>query len=76
MVNKTVSDDGLEAGQIETLRKDSKDEKTYVSVMSDTGVLTFIDNSNRSANFIANKSNNLADRTLIHLVDNYLLYTE
>ncbi|HEX8015289.1 MAG TPA: fasciclin domain-containing protein [Flavobacterium sp.] len=76
LVNKTVSDDGLEAGQIETLRKDSKDEKTYVSVMSDTGVLTFIDNSNRSANFIANKSNNLADRTLIHLVDNYLLYTE
>ncbi|CAD0002164.1 fasciclin domain-containing protein [Flavobacterium salmonis] len=76
LVNKTVSDDGLEAGQIETLRKDSKDEKTYVSVMSDTGVLTFIDKSNRSANFIANKSNNLADRTLIHLVDNYLLYTE
>lgn len=76
LVNKTVSDDGLLGGQIETLRKDSRDEKTYVGVMSDKGVLTFTDKANRSASFIPNKSNNLADRTLIHLVDNYLLYTE
>lgn len=76
LVNKTVSDDGLFGGQVETLRKDSRDEKTYVGVMSDKGVLTFTDKANRSANFIPNKSNNLADRTLIHLVDNYLLYTE
>ncbi|MEO8239343.1 MAG: fasciclin domain-containing protein [Flavobacterium sp.] len=76
LTTKTVSDDGLLGGQIETLRKDSRDEKTYVGVMSDKGVLTFIDKANRSANFIPNKSNNLADRTLIHLVDNYLLYTE
>lgn len=76
LVNKTVSDDGLFGGQVETLRKDSRDEKTYVGVMSDKGVLIFTDKANRSANFIPNKSNNLADRTLIHLVDNYLLYTE
>lgn len=76
LVNKTVSDDGLFGGQVETLRKDSRDEKTYVGVMSDKGVLTFTDKANRSANFVPNKSNNLADRTLIHLVDNYLLYTE
>jgi uncharacterized surface protein with fasciclin (FAS1) repeats len=76
LVNKTVSDDGLFGGQVETLRKDSRDEKTYVGVMSDKGVLNFTDKANRSANFIPNKSNNLADRTLIHLVDNYLLYTE
>ncbi|MDR7209455.1 fasciclin domain-containing protein [Flavobacterium piscis] len=76
LATKTVSDDGLLGGQIETLRKDSRDEKTYVGVMSDKGVLTFIDKANRSANFIPNNSNNLADRSLIHLVDNYLLYTE
>jgi len=76
LATKTVSDDGLSGGQIETLRKDSRDEKTYVSVLSDKGTLTFIDKANRSANFIPGKSNNLADRTLIHLVDNYLLYTE
>jgi len=76
LATKTVSDDGLLGGQIETLRKDSRDEKTYVGVLSDTGVLTFIDKASRSANYIPAQSNNLADRTLIHLVDNYLLYTE
>lgn len=76
LVTKTVSDDGLLGGQFETLRKDSKGEKTYVGVMSDTGVLTFIDKAKRSTNYIPSRSNNLADRTLIHLVDNYLLYTE
>ncbi|WP_269226502.1 fasciclin domain-containing protein [Flavobacterium eburneipallidum] len=76
LVTKTVSDDGLLGGQIETLRKSSRDEKTYVGVLSDKGVLTFIDAAKKSANFIPAQSNNLADRTLIHLVDNYLLYTE
>lgn len=76
LVTKTVSDDGLLGGQFETLRKDSKGEKTYVGVMSDTGVLTFIDKAKRSTNYIPSRSNNLADRALIHLVDNYLLYTE
>lgn len=76
LVNKTVSDDGLVGGQTETLRKDSRDEKTYVGVMSDKGVLIFTDKENRSTNFIPSKSNNLADRTLIHLVDNYLSYKE
>ena len=76
LVTKTVSDDGLLGGQFETLRKDSKGEKTYVGVLSDTGVLTFIDAAKKTSNFIPAQSNNLADRTLIHLVDNYLLYTE
>lgn len=76
LVTKTVSDDGLMGGQFETLRKDTKGEKTYVNVLSDTGVLTFIDKNKKSANYIPSKSNNLADRALIHLVDNYLLYTE
>jgi hypothetical protein len=76
LVTKTVSDDGLMGGQFETLRKDTKGEKTYVSVLSDTGVLTFIDKSKKSANYIPSKSNNLADRALIHLVDNYLLFCE
>ena len=76
LVTKTVSDDGHLGGQFETLRKDSKGEKTYVSVLSDKGVLTFVDKAKRSSNYIPSMSNNLADRTLIHLVDNYLLYTE
>jgi len=76
LATKTVSDDGHVGGQVETLRKSSRDEKTYVNVLSDKGVLTFIDAAKKSSNFIPAQSNNLADRTLIHLVDNYLLYTE
>lgn len=73
---KTVSDDGLLGGQIETLRKDSKGEKTYVGVLSDTGDLTFVDKAKKTAKYIPAKSNNLADRALIHLVDNYLAFCE
>jgi len=76
LATKTVSDDGLLGGQFETLKKDSKGEKTYVGILSDKGILTFIDKAKRSSNYVAGKSNNLADRALIHLVDNYLLYCE
>ncbi|MBC7845780.1 MAG: fasciclin domain-containing protein [Flavobacterium sp.] len=73
--NKTVSSDGKITGQQETLRKDSKGDKTYVDVISTPGTLSFKDNSgnNPAGVFISAKSNNLADRSLIHLVDNYLL---
>ncbi|HEX8017390.1 MAG TPA: fasciclin domain-containing protein, partial [Flavobacterium sp.] len=76
LATKTVSDDGQVTGQVETLLKDTRDEKIYVTVVSDKGSLSFIDKKNESATFIANKSNNLADRTLIHLVDNYLSYKQ
>ena len=72
--NKTASSDGKITGQQETLRKDSKGDKTYVEIISTPGTLSFKDNSgnNPAAKFISASSNNLADRSLIHLVDNYL----
>ncbi|MBK0370702.1 fasciclin domain-containing protein [Flavobacterium agrisoli] len=73
---KTASDDGLTVGQFETLRKSSADDKTYVQVESTPGTLIFKDLQYRSANFVKAQSNNLADRSLIHLIDNYLLYAE
>jgi uncharacterized surface protein with fasciclin (FAS1) repeats len=76
LANKTASDDGLTTGQFETVRKDSFGEKTYVLVASTPGTLSFTDQNNRTATYIKAQSNNLADRSLIHLVDNYLLYTE
>jgi len=82
IVNRTASNDGLTTGQFETLRKSSKGDKTYVDVISNAGSLSFKDNSatistpNPPANFIPSSSNNLADRSLIHLVDNYLKFTE
>lgn len=78
---RTVSDDGLSNGLYETLKQNKNLERTTVSVISARGSLTFKDNNknplpNRTANFIPASSNNLADRTLIHIVDNYLLYQE
>ncbi|MFV5694468.1 fasciclin domain-containing protein [Flavobacterium sp. LB3P122] len=76
--NKTASSDGLVTGLYETLRKNTRGDKTYVEIISTPGTLSFKDNSgsNPAANFISASSNNLADRSLIHLVDNYLKFTE
>ncbi|WP_417942324.1 fasciclin domain-containing protein [Flavobacterium sp. RS13.1] len=76
LVNKTVSSDGLTTGEFETLRKDGFGEKTYVLVQSTPGTLSFRDSLLNWAHYIPSKSNNLADRSLIHLVDNYLTYMQ
>ncbi|AOW09935.1 fasciclin domain-containing protein [Flavobacterium gilvum] len=82
---QTASNDGLTTGLVETLHRDKLSEKTYITVSSVPGTLSFTDNNkgtsttppvNRTANFIPASSNNLADRSLIHIVDNYLLYKE
>lgn len=76
--NKTASNDGNVIGLYETLRKNNQGDKTYVEINSTSATLSFKDNSgtNPTANFILASSNNLADRSLIHLVDNYLKFTE
>jgi uncharacterized surface protein with fasciclin (FAS1) repeats len=76
LASQTASSDGLSMGLFETLRKDKLGEKTFITVSSTPGTLTFKDSKDRIANFIPGSSNNLADRSLIHIVDNYLLYTE
>ncbi|MFA9190413.1 fasciclin domain-containing protein [Flavobacterium sp. FZUC8N2.13] len=76
IVARTASNDNLTNGLFETLRRDSKGEKTYVNINSEAKNLKFSDNSGTTANFILASSNNLADRSLIHLVDNYLKLTE
>ncbi len=76
LVTKTASDDGLVTGLFETLRKNSFDDKTYITVESTPGTLSFKDNNFRDAIYVKALSNNLADRSLIHLVDNYLKYKE
>ncbi|MFG6686709.1 fasciclin domain-containing protein [Mariniflexile sp. HNIBRBA6329] len=76
LVNRTASDDGLINGLTETLLKTELGEKTYVNISSSPGDLIFVDSADRIANYIKSDSNHLADRSLIHLVDNYLLYTE
>ena len=74
IVNKIASDDGLTTGEFETQRKDDFGEKIYVLVQSTPGNLSFRDSYMNWAHYIPSQSNNLADRSLIHLVDNYLTY--
>jgi hypothetical protein len=76
LATRTASDDGLITGQTETLFKNAAGDKTYINIVSAPGELSFVDSANRIANYIPSSSNNLADRSLIHLVDNYLLYKE
>ncbi|PXY41148.1 hypothetical protein DMB65_09340 [Flavobacterium cheongpyeongense] len=76
LVNKTASDDGLTTGEFETLKKDGFGEKIYVLVQSTPGTLSFRDSYLNWAHYIPAQSNNLADRSLIHLVDNYLTYQQ
>ncbi len=74
LVTRTASDDGLINGLTETLLKNSLGEKTYINIVNAPGDLSFVDAKNRISNYIQSASNNLADRCLIHLVDNYLSY--
>ena len=76
LVNKIASDDGLTTGEFETQRKDDFGEKIYVLVQSTPGNLSFRDSYLNWAHYIPSQSNNLADRSLIHLVDNYLTYAQ
>lgn len=76
LATRTASDDGLINGKTETLLKSNLGEKTYINIISAPGDLAFLDSQSRQANYIPSASNNLADRTLIHLIDNYLLYAE
>ncbi len=76
ITDRIISDDGKVTGDYETLLQDNLGESTYLTFETSPGNLSITDNSGRDANFIPSFSNNLADRSLIHLIDNYLLYTE
>ena len=46
-----------------------------VTVLNQHGSMRITDMNSRQANLILAKSNNLSNRTVIHLIDNYLKYT-
>ncbi|MEI6947812.1 fasciclin domain-containing protein [Paraflavisolibacter sp. H34] len=59
----------------ETLLKDAAGEPYKVSVDNQQNAMTISDrNSKSSANVVIGKSNNLSNRTVIHLIDNYIKY--
>jgi hypothetical protein len=46
-----------------------------ITVLNQPGSIRITDMNNRQANLVLAKSNNLSNRTVIHLIDNYLKYT-
>ena len=76
IADRIISDDGKVTGEYTTLLKDELGNSTFLAFETSPGNLTVTDENGRVANFIPSASNNLADRSLIHLIDNYLSFTE
>jgi uncharacterized surface protein with fasciclin (FAS1) repeats len=75
ILNKTtVVPDGKKSGVFESLYKKLSGEPGIFNIGSVTGSMQVTDNYGRKANVITANSNNLADRCVIHLIDNYLQY--
>lgn len=76
LAKKTIGADGLETGPVETLFKNELGDVVFVNAINVPGLLKFEDANFRTVNIIPAQSNHLADRALIHLIDNYLLYKD
>ncbi len=72
----TVVPDGTTSGFFETYSKDAEGNAIRVKINSTPGIMNIVDNNNRTANVILSKSNNLSNRSVIHLIDNYLNYLQ
>ena len=70
----TVVPDGKKTGSFETLFKKANGDATTVTINSSPNIMQIKDDYSRIANLILISSNNLADRAVIHLIDNYLQY--
>jgi uncharacterized surface protein with fasciclin (FAS1) repeats len=60
------------SSSFETMLKNSQGEVIPVTIIGTPGSMQITDVKNRKANVIIAKSNNLSNRTVIHLIDNYL----
>jgi uncharacterized surface protein with fasciclin (FAS1) repeats len=75
ILNKnTVVPDGKKAGTYETLLKKPNGDPAYVRIANAPNVMSITDDYGRVSNVVVPNSNNLADRAVIHLINNYLSY--
>jgi len=69
---KSLIPDGKESGSMETLLKDNTGDGIRVTVINSVGAMQVTDRNSRKSSVNVAKSNNLSNRTVIHLIDNYL----
>ena len=72
---KTLVPNGKESGAFETMLKNANGEVLPITVISQQGSMQVTDMNNRKAAVVTARSNNLSNRTVIHLIDNYLKFT-
>jgi uncharacterized surface protein with fasciclin (FAS1) repeats len=75
LAKKTLVPNGKESGAFESMLKNALGEVLPLTVVSQPGSMQVTDMNGRKANVIIASSNNLSNRTVIHLTDNYLKYT-
>ena len=74
---KSVATNGMDGGSYETLFKTNAGDATKIFVNNNAvNTMILTDMNNRTANVILGISNNLSNRVVFHLTDNYLKYTE
>jgi hypothetical protein len=74
---RTIVPDGLASGTVTSFLKNTVGNAIPLTVNNSVGAMTVKDNStsdSRTANVIISQSNNLSNRSVIHLIDNYLKY--
>ncbi len=74
LAKRALIPNGGDSGGFETLLKNTQGDVLSISVLNQVGSLQVTDMNNRKANVIISKSNNLSNRAVIHLIDNYLQY--
>jgi uncharacterized surface protein with fasciclin (FAS1) repeats len=70
----TVVPDGNASGIYETYLKDPQGNAAKVTITGSKNAMTIGDAQNRNASVILSQSNNLSNRSVIHLISNYLNY--
>lgn len=70
----TVVPDGIVSGRFDTYLKDALGNSVKINISNSKGAMNILDNNNRTSNVIMAQSNNLSNRCVIHLLDDYLKY--
>ncbi|GGH57662.1 hypothetical protein GCM10011379_02580 [Filimonas zeae] len=72
--NRTVVPDGETSDKFNSVLKNAEGSALQFNVYNTANGMQVVDNKGVAANVILNKSNNLSNRCVIHLLDNYLNY--
>ena len=71
---RTVIANGADIGSFPSLLRNTAGDPVTFSILYTGGLMEIVDGNNRRARLVTALSNNLSNRTVIHLVDNYLKY--